>query len=133
MDSQVESVSVLLVSYKPSEVFLSFEDPSGHLLHDFQLGALHPAELLKNYWKLKASSPTISKQNHRKLCSKKVYFPGCGLDFFCFGPFFSCELFIYNDFYKEILPCMVLCLPEEKCATTCARLVLCLLKCRYKK
>lgn len=35
MDFQVEGISVLLVSYKPSEVFLSFEDPSDHLLHDF--------------------------------------------------------------------------------------------------
>lgn len=88
MDFQVESVSILLVPYKPSEVFLSFEDSSGHLLHDFQLVALYPPELLKNVWKLKAFSPIVSKQNHRKLRSEKAYFPGCGLGFCCFGLFF---------------------------------------------
>lgn len=64
MDFQVESISVLLVSYKPFEVFLSFEDPSGYLLHDFQLVVLHSAELLKGIWKFKA---------HRKVCSKNAY------------------------------------------------------------
>lgn len=86
-------MSVLLVSYKPSEVFLSLEDPSGHLLHDFQLVALYPAELLKNVWKLKTFSPIMSKQNHRKLCSEKAYSPGFGLDVCCFG------LFHVNGFF----------------------------------
>lgn len=46
------ALTLLLDSHKPGEVFLSFEEPSGQLLCDFQLVAPHTAELQK---KLKAS------------------------------------------------------------------------------
>lgn len=114
MDFQVESISVLLVSYKPFEVFLSFEDPSGYLLHDFQLVVLHSAELLKGIWKFKA---------HRKVCSKKCLLSVSGLFWFfgccCFG-LFCVNYLVAMSFLKEILPCIVLWLPEKKtCDNIC--------------
>lgn len=60
---------------------------------------LHPAELLKNVWKLKASSPIMSNQNHRKVCSKKAYSPGFGLVFSCCFGFFVWMIFFCNYFF----------------------------------